>query len=104
MYDPTTLNRQGNDRGTQYRSAIFTLSSEQEATATRIKEKVNTSGKWKNPVVTEITKASKFTPKLKTITKTIWSKPRWDIPVTIFAMNNPSKSVVLDKAFLYPHH
>lgn len=62
MHDPTTLNRQGNDRGTQYRSAIFTLSSEQEATATRIKEKVNTSGKWKNPVVTEITKASKFTP------------------------------------------
>ena len=62
MHDPTTLNRQGNDRGTQYRSAIFTLSKEQEDTATRMKEKINASGKWKNPVVTEITKASKFTP------------------------------------------
>ena len=62
MHDPTTLNRQGNDRGTQYRSAIFTLSKEQEDTAIRMKEKINASGKWKNPVVTEITKASKFTP------------------------------------------
>lgn len=62
MHDPTTINRQGNDRGTQYRSAIFTLSKEQEEIANRVKEKINTSGTWKNPIVTEITKASKFTP------------------------------------------
>ena len=71
MHDPTTLNRQGNDRGTQYRSAILRYQSEQEATANRIKEKVNTSGKWKNPVVTEMQKHQSSHP-LKTIIKTIW--------------------------------
>ncbi|MCX8157658.1 MAG: bifunctional methionine sulfoxide reductase B/A protein [Verrucomicrobiae bacterium] len=62
MHDPTTLNRQHNDVGTQYRSAIFYHSEEQRQTAEKVKARVNASGKWKRPVVTEITKAGKFWP------------------------------------------
>jgi peptide methionine sulfoxide reductase msrA/msrB len=57
MHDPTTLNRQGNDRGTQYRSAILWTTEEQRAVAERVKGEVDKSGKWKAPVVTEIRKA-----------------------------------------------
>ena len=60
MHDPTTLNQQGNDRGTQYRSAIFYLNDQQKETAEKVKESVNASGKWKKPVVTEITKGGEF--------------------------------------------
>lgn len=62
MHDPTTPNRQGNDVGTQYRSAIFYLSDEQRRVAETVKARVNASGKWKRPVVTEITAAGEFTP------------------------------------------
>jgi methionine-S-sulfoxide reductase len=62
MHDPTTLNRQHNDRGTQYRSAIFYNSDEQKAVAERVKARVDKSGKWKQPIVTEITKASEWWP------------------------------------------
>ena len=62
MHDPTTLNRQGNDIGSQYRSAIFYLSEEQKKTAEEAKKAVDSSGKWKKPIVTEIAKASKFYP------------------------------------------
>jgi methionine-S-sulfoxide reductase len=62
MHDPTTLNRQHNDVGTQYRSAIFYHSEEQRQTAEKVKARVNASGKWKRPIVTEITKAGKFWP------------------------------------------
>jgi methionine-S-sulfoxide reductase len=58
MHDPTTLNRQGNDVGTQYRSAIFYTSEEQKKTAEAVKAKVDKSGKWKKPIVTEIVPAS----------------------------------------------
>jgi methionine-S-sulfoxide reductase len=57
-HDPTTLNQQGNDRGTQYRSAIFYLTDEQRNIAQRLKEK--TQIRLGKTVVTEITKASKF--------------------------------------------
>lgn len=60
MHDPTTENRQGNDRGTQYRSAIFYNSDEQRKTAERVKGMVNQSGKWKDPVVTQIVPAGDF--------------------------------------------
>jgi methionine-S-sulfoxide reductase len=60
IHDPTTVNRQGNDKGTQYRSAIFFHSEEQKKTAEQIKGEVSKSGKWKNPVVTEIIAATKF--------------------------------------------
>jgi len=60
LHDPTTLNRQGNDRGTQYRSVIFTHSAEQREVAIAVKEEVNRSGKWKNPVVTAVEDAGPF--------------------------------------------
>ena len=60
MHDPTTRNRQGNDVGTQYRSAIFVTSAEQRKTAEAVKGRVTKSGKWKNPVVTEIVDAGPF--------------------------------------------
>ncbi len=54
LHDPTTLNRQGNDTGTQYRSAIFPQSPEQQDTAERVTARVDASGAWKKPVVTTI--------------------------------------------------
>ncbi len=60
LHDPTTVNQQGNDRGTQYRSAIFFQTPEQEQTAKKVKELVEASGAWKKPVVTEIIPASQF--------------------------------------------
>jgi peptide-methionine (S)-S-oxide reductase len=58
MHDPTQLNRQGPDYGTQYRSAIFFHTPEQEAIAKRSKEEAQS--RFKRPIVTEITPASKF--------------------------------------------
>jgi peptide methionine sulfoxide reductase msrA/msrB len=62
MHDPTTLNRQGNDIGTQYRSAIFTTSTEQAEVAARVKARVDASGRWKRPIVTTIETAGAYTP------------------------------------------
>lgn len=62
MHDPTTKNRQGNDVGTQYRSAIFVKDDAQRKTAEAVKAAVDKSGKWKSPVVTEIVTATEFTP------------------------------------------
>ena len=61
-HDPTTLNRQGNDIGTQYRSVIFYHNEEQKTIAEKLKEKLDNEGIWKNPIVTEITPFSKFYP------------------------------------------
>jgi peptide-methionine (S)-S-oxide reductase len=55
IHDPTTLNRQGNDVGTQYRSAIFFLSPEQEATARQVVAEM--ANVWDAPIVTELTPA-----------------------------------------------
>lgn len=59
-HDPTTLNRQGNDVGTQYRSVIFYHSPEQKEIAEHSKSETNKSGLWKDPIVTEITPAETF--------------------------------------------
>src|SRR6266567_1058109 len=60
MHDPTTLNRQHNDVGTQYRSAIFYTSETQKQTAERVKARWGKSGKFDRPITTEITAATKF--------------------------------------------
>lgn len=62
LHDPTTMNRQGNDRGSQYRSAIFYTSEQQRKQAEQKKREVDDSGAWDNPVVTEITEADEFYP------------------------------------------
>ncbi|MDA9858675.1 bifunctional methionine sulfoxide reductase B/A protein [Rubripirellula sp.] len=60
IHDPTTLNRQGNDRGTSYRSAIFYTNDEQKKVAVDTIADVEASGKWPGKVVTEVTAASDF--------------------------------------------
>ncbi|HKX46378.1 MAG TPA: peptide-methionine (S)-S-oxide reductase MsrA, partial [Planctomycetota bacterium] len=62
IHDPTTPDRQGNDRGTQYRSAIFWTSAAQRAEAERAVERARASGRWKDPIVTELAPASAFHP------------------------------------------
>ena len=58
LHDPTTLNRQGNDVGTQYRSAIFPQTPEQKGIAEKVKARLEASGKWKRPITTSIEPAS----------------------------------------------
>lgn len=60
MHDPTTTNRQGNDVGSQYRSAIFYTTQAQREAAERVKARVDASGKWSAPIVTEIVQAGPF--------------------------------------------
>lgn len=61
-HDPTTLNRQGNDYGSQYRSVIFYCNDEQKEIAEKTKRELDSSGKFKNPIVTEITAFDAFYP------------------------------------------
>ena len=61
MHDPTTPDRQGNDRGTQYRSAIFFTNDAQRRVAEEVKAKVEAGGFWKAPIVTQIVPAGPFT-------------------------------------------
>jgi peptide-methionine (S)-S-oxide reductase len=60
IHNPTTKNRQGNDIGLSYRSAIFYLSEEQQITAQQLIREIDASGKWPGPVVTEVAPAGDF--------------------------------------------
>jgi len=60
LHDPTTPNQQGPDRGTQYRSAIFYSNEHEKATAEQMIKKLETSGKWKHPIVTEVLPFKQF--------------------------------------------
>jgi peptide-methionine (S)-S-oxide reductase len=62
LHDPTTLNRQGADRGTQYRSAIFYHSPEQKAEAERVMHEIEAERLWRGPIVTELTPFTTFYP------------------------------------------
>jgi peptide-methionine (S)-S-oxide reductase len=62
VHDPTTLNRQGNDVGPQYRSAIFYHSPEQKAVAEQVIREMTAEKVWPNPIVTEVTAFDKFYP------------------------------------------
>jgi peptide-methionine (S)-S-oxide reductase len=61
-HDPTTLNQQGNDYGTQYRSAVFYHNDEQKRLAEEYKKKLDAAKVWDRPIVTEITKFTNFYP------------------------------------------
>jgi peptide-methionine (S)-S-oxide reductase len=60
VHDPTTKDRQGNDRGASYRSAIFYMNDEQKKTAETIIHEIDASKKWPGPVVTQVVPASEF--------------------------------------------
>lgn len=60
IHDPTTLNRQGADVGTQYRSAIFFHNAEQESAARQVIDEINTAGIWDNPIVTQVEPLEEF--------------------------------------------
>jgi peptide-methionine (S)-S-oxide reductase len=60
MHDPTSLNRQGSDVGTQYRSAIFYNSPEEKATAEKLIDELNKEAIWDKPIVTEVTPLKAF--------------------------------------------
>jgi peptide-methionine (S)-S-oxide reductase len=60
IHDPTTLNRQGNDVGTSYRSAIFYTSEAQKETAEKLIAELSAAHIWKNPIVTQVVPASDF--------------------------------------------
>jgi peptide-methionine (S)-S-oxide reductase len=60
IHDPTQLNRQGPDHGSQYRSAIFVHDAEQEKAAKASKERLTQSGKYRKPIVTEVVPAGEF--------------------------------------------
>jgi len=62
VHDPTTLNRQGADEGTQYRSAIFYHNAEQKEKAEKYKAELNSSGAFPKPIVTEVSRIDKFYP------------------------------------------
>ncbi len=60
LHDPTTINQQGNDIGSQYRSAIFYFNNEQKQIAESVKLELQNSNKWLKPIVTAITVATEF--------------------------------------------
>ena len=60
IHNPTTLNQQGNDRGTSYRSAIFYTTEEEKELAQKMIDIVNESGRWNDPVVTTLVPLSRF--------------------------------------------
>lgn len=60
VHDPTTLNRQGPDVGTQYRSAIFYRTADQKATAGRVMSRLEKANAWKHPIVTEVSPFADF--------------------------------------------
>ena len=96
VHDPTTPNRQGNDRGMSYRSAIFYTSDEQKRVAEETIADVNASGLWPAKVVTEVVAAGPFweaEPEHQDYLQRIpngytchWVRPEWKLPVRVAAV------------------
>ena len=90
IHDPTTPDRQGNDRGSQYRSAIFYLDDEQKRIAQEVIEAANASGKWPGRIVTQLAPASVFYPAEDYHQNYLqknprgytchWARPNWVVP------------------------
>ncbi len=76
LHDPTTLNRQGPDFGTQYRSAIFYHNEAQHAAAEASRDRLAASGAYRRPIVTQIVPARRFILP-RNITSAIWKKTGW---------------------------
>lgn len=91
-HDPTTLNRQGNDIGTQYRSAVFYHDGKQRREALESKEKIEMEGAYKDPVVTEITKFTNFYP-AENYHKDYYNKNK-DYPYCRFVINPKIKKLI----------
>jgi peptide-methionine (S)-S-oxide reductase len=101
VHDPTTLNRQGNDRGTSYRSAIYYLSDEQKRTAEETIADVNASGLWPGKVVTEVAPAGAFweaEPEHQDYLERIpngytchFVRPNWKLPSRVAGITSGSK-------------
>jgi len=81
IHNPSTLNRQGLDIGSNYRSAIFYLNDQQKETAEKSKAELEKSGKFKKPIVTKITKASAFWPAEDYHQKYFLSHPHLACPI-----------------------
>lgn len=75
IHNPTKLNQQGNDIGTQYRSAIFYISEDQKETALAVVTQVEKSGLWQAPIVTEVTPFKSFYPAEKKHQKYLMKVP-----------------------------
>jgi peptide-methionine (S)-S-oxide reductase len=90
IHDPSTLNRQGNDRGLSYRSAIFYIGDEQKRIAEDTIEDVNASGLWPGKVVTEL-KPAGDSGKRNPSTRTTSSATRTDIPAISCARSGSSR-------------
>lgn len=75
IHDPTTLNRQGNDVGTQYRSAIYYHSSEQEQIALETMKEITAAKVWDAPIVTEVTEMGTFYPAEDYHQEYFWRNP-----------------------------
>jgi peptide-methionine (S)-S-oxide reductase len=84
IHDPSTANRQGNDIGASYRSAIFTTNDAQKAVALDTIQDVDASGLWPGKVVTEVKPAGPFGKRNRN-TRITWSSIRMAIPATSFA-------------------
>lgn len=89
MHDPTTVDRQGNDVGTQYRSAVFFMDRPQEKTVRELVDALERSGRWRDPVATEIAPFSSFWPAEEYHQRYLEKNPRGYCHVNLVLASKP---------------